>query len=103
MEFDILNNPVIHQRDNDGLFGGLWGPQINEGPVPDATSEQVFAGIVKHKLSHRSMMVHVFISTQTSTELASPLSKVAISVLDKKIIAIAKNSVDFSLNSVTKE
>ena len=40
VEFDIRGNPIVHQRDKDGLFGGLWGPQINEGDVPEAMHEQ---------------------------------------------------------------
>jgi len=102
VEFDIRGNPIVHQRDKDGLFGGLWGPQINEGDVPEAMHEQIFAGVVKHKLSHRSMTVHVFISTKTSTKLALPLSEVATSVLDQKIIDAIKSTGYFSSMSVTK-
>ena len=86
VELDRNGNPVLHQRSEDGLFGGLWGPEIHEGEVPEGILKEVFIGTINHKLSHRSMTGHVFTSTHTSETLAFPPSEVAMSVLDQKII-----------------
>jgi len=90
VEFDRLGNPIISQRPQDGLFGGLWGPQLNEGQVPNPSEEQRFVGIVEHKLSHRSMTVHVFTSTRASSQRGHNPLEVAMSVLDQKVINLIR-------------
>ena len=92
VEFDRQGNPIISQRKPDGLFGGLWGPQLHEGEVPDMKSEQMFVGTVEHKLSHRSLTVHVYMSTRLSSQVGRHPSGVAMSVLDQKIIEIVRKS-----------
>jgi A/G-specific adenine glycosylase len=94
VEFDDAGNPVIHQRKQNGLFGGLWGPQLYEGKKPDKTGDYVFAGIVSHKLSHRAMTVHVFVSTQQSQKPGRIPSDLALSVLDQKILGLVRKSGD---------
>lgn len=92
VEFDRLGHPILSQRKQDGLFGGLWGPQLHEGQAPNPTQEQIFVGKVKHKLSHRSMTVHVFMSAKMTSEVGHNPSLVAMSVLDQKVIDLIKAS-----------
>ena len=92
VEFDRVGNPIIHQRRQDGLFGGLWGPQLHEGERPDGEGDETFVGTVAHKLSHRAMTVKVYVSTQASNEFGRNPSEVAMSVLDQKIIELATSS-----------
>ena len=92
VEFDRLGNPIIQQRQQGGLFGGLWGPQLHEGERSDAGNNEVYAGTVAHKLSHRAMTVHVYVSTQISPDSGFNPEDVAMSVLDQKIIETASMS-----------
>ena len=55
-------------------------------------SEQMFVGTVEHKLSHRSLTVHVYMSTRLSSQVGRHPSGVAMSVLDQKIIEIVRKS-----------
>ncbi len=92
VEFNRQGNPIISQRKPDGLFGGLWGPQLHEGEAPDMNSEQTFIGTVEHKLSHRSMTVHVYMATRLSSQVGRHPGDVAMSVLDQKIIELVRQS-----------
>jgi A/G-specific adenine glycosylase len=92
VEFDADGNPVIHQRKQDGLFGGLWGPQLFEGQKPGKNEDDDFVGIVSHKLSHRAMNVHVFVSTEQSQKTGRNPSDLALSVLDQKILGLVRGS-----------
>ena len=92
VEFDADGNPVIHQRKQDGLFGGLWGPQLIEGQKPGKNGDDDFVGIVSHKLSHRAMNVHVFVSTEQSQKTGRNPSNLALSVLDQKILGLVRES-----------
>ena len=92
VEFDADGNPVIHQRKQDGLFGGLWGPQLFEGQKPGKNEDDDFVGIVSHKLSHSAMNVHVFVSTERSQKTGRNPSDLALSVLDQKILGLVRGS-----------
>jgi A/G-specific adenine glycosylase len=85
--------PVLTQRPMDGLFAGLWGPAYHEG-VRSPDTDHVHCGVVKHKLSHRKMTVHVLVSTTRTVESGVIAEEVALSTLDEKVLSLAKACID---------
>ena len=89
VEIAADGRPVLHQRPLSGMFAGLWGPVYHE--TSSLTPDEVWlaCGTVEHLLSHRKLTVQVYLKT-TDVPLQGTLrSKVAISSLDEKVLAVA--------------
>ena len=73
--------PFLTRRENNGRFGGLWGPPM--GNVDTEANEKI--GEISHQLSHRELRVSVW--RGSCSEGIDPKS-VPISNLDSKILAM---------------
>lgn len=85
LRFDANGLPELIQRGNGGILAGMWGPPMDENLD---VSGMDFIGVVEHTLSHRDIFVEVWQGTcRRGTEPAD----VAISSLDRKILALRRN------------
>lgn len=89
VEIAADGRPVLHQRPLSGMFAGLWGPVYHETSSLTPDEDWLACGTVEHLLSHRKLTVQVYLKT-TDVPLQGTLrSKVAISSLDEKVLAVA--------------
>ena len=82
LKIDSLGQPELIQRPDSGLFGGLWGPQIEEEIFTEGLE---YLGCIKHILSHRTMNVHVW---KDSSKQGIDPNTVALSTLDRRILTL---------------
>jgi A/G-specific adenine glycosylase len=85
LRFDANGLPELVQRGSDGILAGMWGPPMDENL--DVTGLELI-GIVEHTLSHRDLFVEVW---HGSCHRGIEPSDVAISSLDRKILALRGN------------
>ena len=79
---DPYGRPFLTKREDNGRFGGMWGPPMND---IDTTS-MLNVGKITHELSHRKLIVSVWTGDcATGTDPKT----VPISNLDRKILDMA--------------
>ncbi len=85
LRYDANGLPELVQRGSGGILAGMWGPPMDENL--DITGLELI-GIVEHTLSHRDIFVEVW---HGSCHRGTEPSDVAISSLDRKILALRGN------------
>ena len=88
VDHDAQGRPILKQRPETGLFGGLWGPVYGEG-CKEVGKGYIDAGNLKHQLSHRAMTVHVHVGVSPVPGTGVEPTRVACSTLDMKVLAMA--------------
>ena len=91
VRFATDSHPVLVQRSNEGLFGGLWGP-VYEEKKTELDPKAVYCGQVQHGLSHRDILVDVYTLEEKRTQRGVDPKSVAISSLDQKVLNVAQAS-----------
>ena len=79
---DDRGYPELFQRPLEGLFAGLWGPEM---ATDLGTTGCEYIGTVRHLLSHREMVVAVW---KTSSSKGTDPNSVALSSLDRRILRL---------------
>ncbi len=82
VRIDEKGLPVLHQRPNNGLFAGLWGPEMGSDVK---TNKSEFVGTIRHLLSHRELIVSVWRSNGSN---GIHPETVALSTLDRRILQL---------------
>lgn len=81
-------HPVLQQRPMSGLFAGLWGPEYKDGFSEEGDGWRM-CGTVRHKLSHRSLEVCVYLKQNGIATHGTARADVALSTLDEKVLDLA--------------
>ena len=82
VRIDEKGLPELHQRPNNGLFAGLWGPEMGSDVK---TNKSEFVGTIRHLLSHRELIVSVWRSNGSN---GIHPETVALSTLDRRILEL---------------
>ena len=102
VEFALDGHPVLHQRPMSGLFAGLWGPTYDEETAMDVSGLKP-CGAVRHQLSHRRMVVQVFLKETEVAQTGTPRKSVALSALDEKVLDLASHHAGASASRSDSE